>query len=125
MLNRDALARLGIDVEEGIACCAGDPEFFDEMVVEYLDESAERLAELAHLYKSRDWPQYTRCAHSIKSTSMMIGARSLADLARTMESAGKEGDEAAILAKHDHFLGQYADLAANLRAVVDAARCCQ
>lgn len=91
MLERDALARLGIDVEEGIACCAGDPEFFDEMVVAYLDESAERLTELARLYESRDWPQYTRCAHSIKSTSMMIGARSLSELARTMELAGKEG----------------------------------
>ena len=122
MLDRDALTRLGIDVEEGIACCAGDPDFFDEMVVEYLDESAERLAELARLYKSRDWPQYTRCAHSIKSTSMMIGARSLADLARTMESSGKKGDEAAILAKHEHFLGEYAGLAVDLRAVVDAAR---
>ena len=121
MLERDALARLGIDVEEGIACCAGDPEFFDEMVVEYLDESAERLVELARLYESRDWPQYTRCAHSIKSTSMMIGARWRSELARTMELAGKEGDEAAILAGHEHFLGQCTDFAENLRAVVDAA----
>lgn len=121
MLDRDALARLGIDVEEGVACCAGDPEFFDEMVVEYLDETAERLAELARLYKSRDWSQYTRCAHSIKSTSMMIGARSLADLARTMELLGKEADEAAILAEHEDFLGRYAGFADELRAVVNAA----
>ena len=121
MLDRDALTRLGIDVEEGVACCAGDPEFFDEMVVEYLDESVERLTELARLYQSRDWQQYTRCAHSIKSTSMMIGARSIAELARTMELAGKEGDEAAILAGHEDFLGRYAGFANELRAVVNAA----
>ena len=121
MLERDALAQIGIDVDEGIACCAGDPEFFDEMVVEYLDESAERLAELARLYEVRDWSQYARCAHSIKSTSMMIGARSLADLARTMELLGKEADEAAILAEHEDFLGRYAGFADELRAVVDAA----
>ena len=121
MLDRDALAGLGIDVEEGIACCAGDPEFFDEMVVEYLDESTERIDELARLYESRDWPQYARCAHSIKSTSMMIGAHSLAELARTMELAGKEADEAAILAKHKRFLAQYAGFADKLRAVVDVA----
>ena len=121
MLERDALAKLGIDVDEGIACCAGDPEFFDEMVVEYLDESVERIAELARLYESRDWPQYARCAHSIKSTSMMIGARTLAELARTMEFAGKEGDEAAILAGHERFLGQYAGFADGLRVVVNAA----
>ena len=122
MLERDALAKLGIDVDEGIACCAGDPEFFDEMVVEYLDESTERLAELARLYESRDWPQYTRCAHSIKSTSMMIGARSLSELAHAMEVAGKEGDEAAIHAEHEHFLGQCSGFAESLRAVVGAAR---
>ena len=121
MLERDALAQIGIDVDEGIACCAGDPEFFDEMVVEYLDESAERTAELARLYEVRDWSQYARCAHSIKSTSMMIGARSIAELARTMELAGKEGDEAAILAGHEGFLGQYAGFADELRAVVNAA----
>ena len=121
MLERDALAGLGIDVDEGVACCAGDPEFFDEMVVEYLDESAERLAELARLYGSRDWPQYARCAHSIKSTSMMIGARSIAELARAMELAGKEGDEAAILAGHEHLSEQYAGFADGLRTVVDAA----
>ena len=121
MLERDALAQIGIDVDEGIACCAGDPEFFDEMVVEYLDESAERLAELARLYEVRDWSQYARCVHSIKSTSMMIGARSLADLARTMELLGKEADEAAILAEHEDFLGRYAGFADELRAVVDAA----
>ena len=121
MLERDALAGLGIDVDEGVACCAGDPEFFDEMVVEYLDESAERLDELARLYESRDWPQYARCAHSVKSTSLMIGARSIAELARTMELAGKEGDEAAILAGHERFLEQYASFAAGLRVVVNAA----
>ena len=122
MLERDALAQIGIDADEGIACCAGDPEFFDEMVVEYLDESTERIDELARLYESRDWPQYARCAHSIKSTSMMIGAHSLAEVARTMELAGKEADEAAILAGHEHFLGQCTGFAENLRVVVDAAR---
>ena len=121
MLERDALAQIGIDVEEGIACCAGDPEFFDEMVVGYLDESAERTAELVRLYEDRNWSQYARCAHSIKSTSMMIGARSIAELARTMELAGKEGDEAAILAGHEDFLGRYAGFADELRAVVNAA----
>ena len=46
MLNTDALTRLDIDAEEGLAYCADDPDFYEEMLLEYLNESAGRLAEL-------------------------------------------------------------------------------
>ena len=38
MLNENALTALEIDCSEGLACCAGDPEFYEEMLGEYAAE---------------------------------------------------------------------------------------
>ena len=43
MLDTEALHRIGIDTEEGIAYCADDPEFYEDMLREYLQRAtAER-----------------------------------------------------------------------------------
>ena len=46
MLDTEALHRIGIDTEEGIAYCADDPEFYEDMLREYLQESDGRAAVL-------------------------------------------------------------------------------
>ncbi len=38
MLDTEALHRIGIDTEEGIAYCADDPEFYEDMLREYLQD---------------------------------------------------------------------------------------
>ena len=67
MLDTEALHRIGIDTEEGIAYCADDPEFYEDMLREYLQESDGRAADLRRFYASQDWSQYGLCAHTVKS----------------------------------------------------------
>ena len=124
MLNMEALENAGIDTEEGMAYCADDPEFYEEMVMEYLKESEGRISDLERNYEGRDWHSYTVCAHSVKNTSRMIGAAKLSEDARIMELAGKEENMEVILAGHMHFLKAYRDTVERLRTVVAAAGKC-
>ena len=118
MLDMNALNRIGIDTEEGIAYCADDPEFYEEMLCEYLNESDARSIELKKLFAERNWHRYGICAHSIKSTSRMIGAKAVSELAREMELAGKEGNETAIFSGHEKFMKECTDMTDNLRTVI-------
>ncbi len=121
MLDTEALHRIGIDTEEGIAYCADDPEFYEDMLREYLQESDGRAADLQRFYASQDWSQYGLCAHTVKSTSKMIGAKAVSELAREMEFACRSRDAASVLAGHDRFLREYVDLADCLRTVMQTS----
>ena len=121
MLDTEALHRIGIDAEEGIAYCADDPEFYEDMLREYLQESDGRAADLRRFYASQDWSQYGLCAHTVKSTSKMIGAKAVSELAREMELACRSRDAASVLTGHDRFLREYTDLADGLRSVMQTS----
>lgn len=121
MLDTEALHRIGIDTEEGIAYCADDPEFYEDMLREYLQESDGRTADLRRFYASQDWSQYGLCAHTVKSTSKMIGAKAVSELAREMELACRSRDPASVLTGHDRFLREYTDLADGLRSVMQTS----
>ena len=121
MLDTEALHRIGIDTEEGIAYCADDAEFYEDMLREYLQESDGRAADLRRFYALQDWSQYGLCAHTVKSTSKIIGAKAVSELAREMELACRSRDAASVLTGHDRFLREYTDLADGLRTVMQTS----
>ena len=90
MFDSQALAALGVDAEAGLAYCAGDPEFYAEMLGEYAAEARVGLDELERFYAGQDWQRYGIRAHLIKSTSRMIGATAFSELARALEFAARE-----------------------------------
>lgn len=122
MLNMETLEKFGLDTAEGLTYCADDPEFYEEMIQEYLNESAGRIEELESFYKLRNLKRYGICAHSLKNTSRMIGARELSESARELEQACKENDEALIDSAHEHFIKQYKELTTLLREAAGLMR---
>jgi HPt (histidine-containing phosphotransfer) domain-containing protein len=118
MLDLQALGSLGIDVDEGLAYCADDPEFYEEMLGEYRAEGRAKLDELRRFYESRDWGNYAIRAHSAKSTSKMIGAKALSEKARELEMAGKAQDEPAVAVLHEPFVREYGALLDQLDALL-------
>lgn len=120
MPDLDALSLIGIDTEEGIAFCADDPEFYEEMLREFLDESSAKYDDLRKSFTDHDWHLYGICAHSIKSTAKMIGAKTLSERAREMEFAAKERNEAVLAAGHDRFLSEYMELISVLQSIFNA-----
>ena len=119
MLDMDVLRGFGIDTEEGLVYCAEDPEFFEEMIGEFVSEGAEKMAELRRFYDASDWKNYGIRAHAVKTTSRMIGAKAFSEKARVLEAAAKAKDEAALRENHADFVNEYMSLLANLQAALN------
>ena len=118
MLDRSALDRIGLDTEAGLAYCADDPEFYEEMLEAYIAEGRERVGELRRFFTARAWADYAIRAHSVKSTSRMIGATAFSELAREMEFAAREGRAGDIDARHAPFVAGYRQLVGDIRKVL-------
>ena len=118
MANLEALREYGVDTDEGLAYCADDPAFYEEMLGEFLSEGEGRLADLRAFFEARNWKSYAVCAHSVKSTSRMIGAKTLSERARELELAGKAENAAAVEDAHAAFLAEYTALLDRLRAAL-------
>lgn len=114
-MDLEKLKAAGIDTEEGISYCAEDPEFYEEMLGEFINESADNLRKLEQYYNERDWADYRITAHSVKNTSRMIGAGEFSEHAHEMEIAAKEEDESKIRASHDMFIAGYKSLVREIK----------
>ena len=118
MPDLEALQTLGLHTDEGLACCADDPEFYEEMLAEYADEASARIAQLQGQYDAADWKNYGISAHSVKSTSRMIGALALSERAKELEFAAKADDAETIRSLHAPFLEEYALFAGQLQKLL-------
>ena len=119
MADEAILRALGIDPDEGLTYCADDPDFYVEMLGEFAAESRAGLDELDRCYAARDWHRYGIRAHSVKSTSRMIGAADLSELAREMEQAAKEDRADEIAACHAAFVSAYRQLVEGISGTLD------
>jgi HPt (histidine-containing phosphotransfer) domain-containing protein len=119
MIDLKSLEALGIDTAEGMTYCADDPEFYEEMLSEYISEAQTGAAELEQAYMSRDRSSYGIRAHTIKSTSRMIGAKYISEQARQLEMAAKEGNDETIVSLHDEFIKAYRELVEGICSSMD------
>ena len=108
------LARLGVNVELGLGYCAGDGNFYREMLRMFAAQAQEKHDEIASLYESADWEGYTVKVHALKSTSLTIGAEALSAQAKELELAGKRGDIDLIHARHAALMRAYEELCAQI-----------
>jgi HPt (histidine-containing phosphotransfer) domain-containing protein len=69
----------------------GDMEFVDELVDTYLADGEGQLEALRQAATRSDAADLVRPAHSLKSSSLNIGALALGELARDLEAASREG----------------------------------
>lgn len=118
MLDMAVLEALGIDASDGLAYCADDPEFYGEMLAEYVNEGEANRAQMQRFFEGQDWDDYRIRAHSVKNTSRMIGAAALSERAHALELAAKDRDAAAIHALHAAFLTDYIALVDAIRGLI-------
>ena len=116
-LPRDKLTQAGIHVELGLDYCAGDENFFREMLRMFCAQSGSKKAEIVSLYEDANWADYAIKVHALKSTSLTIGAEALSAQAKELELAGKRGDVDFILAHHAALLCAYDELCAQIAGI--------
>lgn len=103
-----ALEAAGIAVDKGLRYCRNDETFYRSLLLEYARNAPDKRRDMESHYAARDWKNYAIVVHALKSTSKMIGADELSDIARELEAAAKAADADAVAARHDEMLARYA-----------------
>jgi len=94
------------DEQLGIRYCGGLENYIGILQVNS-DNGEEDRRKIQQCYDGRDWKNYTIYVHALKSSMLNIGVMGLSGMAKELESAGKQGDEAYILAHHDEMIEEY------------------
>ena len=102
--------KIGLDTDGGLAFCADDPEFYAEMLEEYASGAAAAVSCLEQASADGDWGAYAICVHALKSSSKIIGAGHIAELACELEVAAKNGDGEKISGMHAGFIDAFSRL---------------
>ena len=79
-----------IDRNVGLKYCAFDQTMYLEFLGIYCEEYETKMKQLAENFSAENWKDYVTYVHSLKSTSLNIGAVILSEMAADMEKAGKE-----------------------------------
>ena len=83
----------------------GDEDFYLEMIETYLEEDKRELLEKE--YSLSDWKSYQIHMHSLKSTSLTIGADELSKHAKALELAEKDRKEKNVKEHHEEIMQEY------------------
>ena len=108
------LTQAGINVGKGLDYCCGDNDFYLEMLRIFYSQSEEKAEEIATLYETANWKDYTTKVHALKSTSLTIGAEQLSEHAKALERAGKDGDVEYIKKYHPGLMRLYQEVCESL-----------
>ena len=102
-----------IDTATGLKYCMGNNSFYGEMLDKFASEMRADLLE--ELFIEKNWDEYRVAVHTVKSTSLTIGAVGLSKTAKAIESAVKEGDISYVDANHKSFTEQYRKVVEHIR----------
>lgn len=103
-----------VHVDLGIKNC-GDAESYLNALRAYMDSFIENRKYLLDSFNEKRIGDYTTKIHALKSSSRIIGAKELGDLAEYLEKAGDAGDWSIIESYTDEFVSYYSALAYSLR----------
>ncbi len=105
-----------LDTKAGLEFAAGDEDFYKQILSTYLTE--DKRPALNEYLQKEDWTNYQIVAHSLKGTSLTIGAPDLSSAAKELEFAAKENRIDYIKEHHNEVLEQYGELLDNLNQVM-------
>ena len=84
-----------------------DAEFVVEIVDAFCEETPQIIVELRESLAKQDWDTFRRAAHSIKSSSMVLGALNLASQAAELEQMARDSKLEDVAAKTDSLAASY------------------
>jgi HPt (histidine-containing phosphotransfer) domain-containing protein len=85
----------------------GDMAFVDELVDTYLEDGQRQVAALREAATSGQVSELVRPAHSLKSSSLNVGALALGGLSRQLEEDARNGDVADAVERVNDIAGAF------------------
>ena len=107
-----------IEVEQGITNCGGDVQDYLKILKIAYDYGEKQLSELKNAWKQQDYEHYIIKIHSLKSTSLNMGAVDISAAARMQEESGRAGNFTYIDEQMETFQDAYRELLKHLKLVL-------
>ena len=107
-----------VEIEKGISNCGGNMSDYLKVLKIAYDYGEKQLEELERIQEQQDYENYTIKIHSMKSTTMNMGAVELSDMAKAQEMAGRDGDYSYIDEHMKPFLAEYRILLGKIEEVL-------
>ncbi|MCR4691936.1 MAG: response regulator [Lachnospiraceae bacterium] len=114
----DTLSSAGIDTATGLGYCQNDDALYLSVLGEYLGSAGEKDEKLELYYADQNWQQYSVIVHSLKSTSKMIGATDLFEMAARLEKASDAADAELLAKEHGPMMDRYRQLVSSILPVI-------
>lgn len=106
-----------LDTETGLTYCAGEEEFYQEMLVSYLNN--DKRQDVKEAFEKENIDGYRILVHALKSTSLTIGAVEVSEKAKALEMAAKNQDWDFVQKNHEELLKQYETLLERIDKVIN------
>ncbi len=95
----------------------GNEDFYREVLEAYVDDGD--INKLQIPFEEENWSEYEINAHSLKSSSIYIGAEALSEEALRLENACKQNTPDYIKAHHDSVIRMYSDTLSRIKEVLN------
>lgn len=105
-----------VDLEKGINYCAGEEDFYIDVLNDYVVEN--RKAEIEDLFSAENYSEYAVEVHALKSTSRTLGLEKMGNLAEKLEHAAKDGNIDYVKANHAEAMDYLAFLLKNIQELI-------
>ncbi len=102
-----------LDTNSGLEFAAGDESFYKQILLTYISE--DKRPALNDFLTKEDWSNYQIVAHSLKGTSLTIGASALSAAAKSLEFAAKDNHIEYIKEHHEEVMSEYGNLLEKLK----------
>lgn len=117
IIQKTFLQRLDfLDHSTGMLYCANDENLYREVLKSYAGSSL--FSKIVEYFDERDWNKYKIQVHSLKSSSLTIGATKLSELAREQELLVINGEHEKAAKNHNGLVKAYEELLGKLRTAL-------
>ena len=96
-----------LDIPMAVESAEGDKDCVIFLFESFRDNVDKNKTDIVSSYEKEDYSNYTIFVHALKSTSKMIGAQNLSEMARKMEESGKAGDFDYIKENYEAMIAEY------------------
>lgn len=102
-----------LNVNAALQYCCGSAELLNDLLHDFTEN--DHFSDLKAAFEEKRWEDYRRHAHSLKSTSLMIGLTGLSERARASELALKSGCTEFAELNHDSLIEEYSTLLGKIK----------
>lgn len=102
-----------LNVNVALQYCCGSAELLNDLLHDFTEN--DHFSDLKAAFEEKRWEDYRRHAHSLKSTSLMIGLTGLSERARASELALKGGCTEFAELNHDSLIEEYSALLGKIK----------